>query len=142
MTPPEVYEAVVDWVAGSLYKAVQPVADRVRKSQKKQLPRYEYDPHVATAARLSKVARRGIDWACPESDCYFIRALDSQRKAKKTIFGAGYLLSDRAAQAKTAAEQAAAREVITWELSDREKEIVWELSDREKAIVDQLGDKH
>lgn len=49
-----------------------------------------------------------------------IDALDSQRNAKKSIFGGGLLVSER-----LAAERAAA---TVWELSDREKEIVRQLS--------------
>lgn len=58
---------------------------------------------------------------------YFIRALDSQRKFKKTIFGAGYLISDKKSAELKSAEIKAAGAIgakIVWELSERENEIV------------------
>lgn len=49
-------------------------------------------------------------------DCFFIRALDAQKRKKKEIFGGGFLLSKQAA-----AKQAAAKR---WELSESEREII------------------
>ena len=52
--------------------------------------------------------------------------LDSQRGAGKTVFGNGFLLSEKAAAEKVAAEKAAAEKAGAkrWELSEREKEII------------------
>ena len=66
----------------------------------------------------------------PASDASFARALDAQREQGKAIYGASFLLSEKAAAEKAAAEKAAA---------EKREQFVWELSDREKAIVAALG---
>lgn len=63
----------------------------------------------------------------PPEDASFARALDAQAEQKKTVYGACFLLSEKAAAEKAAAEKRA--------------QFVWELSDREKALVKSLG-KH
>lgn len=49
---------------------------------------------------------------------------------KKTLYGAGFLLSEKATAEKKAAEKKAA---------EKNKVIAWELSDREKEIIERLG---
>jgi hypothetical protein len=107
-------------VSGSLHDAVRPAIDAIAATQRATVPAYDYPPNVCTPARLQKIDRRGINWSCPENECFFTRALDAQREKGKSIFGGGYLLS----------EKAAAREVITWELSDREKAIIAGLGEK------------
>lgn len=50
-----------------------------------------------------------------------IRQLDAQKEYDKTMYGSGYLISERAAAERAAAERASAK---VWTLSDREMEIV------------------
>ena len=45
--------------------------------------------------------------------------MDAQKLVKKSIYGSGFLVSD-----KTAQELKAQKEVVYWELSDREKQII------------------
>lgn len=80
-----------------------------------ELPKYSYPDEVAVAACLQKLARYEILRIRPE-DCVFTRALDAQRKQKKTIFGAGFLLREKAAAEKAA--------VISWALSEREQALL------------------
>ena len=81
--------------------------------------KYDYPDCVCTAARLQKIPQHGCELRIKPEDAYYIGGtLDAQRKAKKSIFGTGFLISEKAA-----AEKAAAREAIIWELSEREKEI-------------------
>ncbi len=101
------------WVCGDLGKAVLDAC----AIPNKQPPKYKYDQHVVSTAILSKYARPGISWKIPREDCSYVRKLDCQNG--KTIFGNGYLISERAA-----AERAAARETYHWTLSEREWEIV------------------
>ena len=68
---------------------------------------------------------------CPE-DVAFTRALDAQKSLKRTIYGGGFLLSEKAAAEKAAAEKAAAEKAAAH---------VWELSVREEELVKSLG-KH
>ena len=90
-----------------------------------ELPGYTYPDCVMTPIRIAPTAK----WQALRvraEDASFIRALDAQRDHGKTIYGAAFLLSEKAAAEKAAAEKAAAekREQFVWALSDREKEIV------------------
>ena len=89
-----------------------------------ELPGYTYPDCVMTPIRIAPTSR-WITLRIPASDASFARALDAQREQGKAIYGASFLLSEKAAAEKAAAEKAAAH--------------VWELSDREKAIVAALG---
>ena len=89
--------------------------------QKKTLPRYEYPCNVLTAAMINTFSKNGIDYRLNRADCTFIKVLDAQKRQKKSIYGGGLLLSEKAAAEKAAAEKAAA---AAWELSDREREII------------------
>ena len=90
------------------------------KKQAKQLPKYSYPDHILTAAMVNYLSVHGIDFNLPFGESVQIRVMDAQRKVGKTIFGGGFLLSEKAAAEKAAAEK-------------------WELSDREWAIVRSLG---
>lgn len=90
-----------------------------------ELPGYTYPDCVMTPIRIAPTAK----WQAlrVRAECAaFTRALDEQRAQGKTIYGAAFLLSEKAAAEKAAAEKAAAekRDQFVWELSDREKEIV------------------
>ena len=110
--------------APELYRAIKAANDQNLLAVKKQLPKYSYPNHVITAAIAQRWCHYGIDYRLEPEDTVGIGALDAQRAAGKSIFGNGYLLSDRAAAERAAAERAAATE---WALSDREKEIVAQL---------------
>lgn len=94
---------------------------------KKQLPKYVYPDNVLTATVVNALSKYGVDFEMKQENGYFIRALDSQRKFKKKIFGAGYLISDKKSAELKSAEIKAAGAIgakIVWELSERENEIV------------------
>lgn len=56
---------------------------------------YEYPKNVITSSRLGKYVRSGVDVRIKNAS--FIRTLDEQKKSGKMIFGAGFLISDEAA---------------------------------------------
>lgn len=89
-----------------------------------ELPAYDYPLEVVAAARLAKIAR--ADFKVLPEHCHFTRQLDSQKETGAAIYGAGYLIAEKAA-----AEKAAAKEVKVWELSDREREIIKKLGESE-----------
>ena len=107
---------------------------RVKEAQQavkapKSKPRYEYTPNVVTGATLCKYVDRGVSLRIPREETHFIRALDSQRKVGKSLYGAGFIISNRIAKIL----QNAPKELPTyWELSDREREIVRKLSSSEE----------
>lgn len=89
-----------------------------------ELPGYTYPDCVMTPIRIAPTSR-WMALRIPASDASFARALDAQREQEKAIYGASFLLSEKAAAEKAAAE--------------KREQFVWELSDREKAIVAALG---
>ena len=124
------------------------LADRIatenRKNEKairKQVPKYEYPMEVVTAARCNFYAQNGIVYRLRHEDTHFIRRLDAQGKGNG-IFGAGFLISKRAAAARAAAERAAAaRAAAERAAAERAAAVRWKLSEREERIVSQLGEK-
>lgn len=109
--------------APDLFAAVE-AANRAEAKPKATAPKYDYPDNVVTAARLRKVAARGIGFSIERAAAFYVDALDSQRAAGKDIFGGGLLISSKAAAEKVAAEKAAAEKVIVWKLSPRECAIV------------------
>ena len=106
--------------------------DKFKPKQTRQMPKYEYPPHVLTAAMLQKYSKYGIELAVTQKDCMPISKLDAQVGTGKAIFGGGLLLSERAAAERAAAERAAA---------ERAAVTVWELSERERRMVAALGEE-
>ena len=112
-----------------LYKLIDEQNDINIKAQTKDIPKYAYPNHVLTPSMCTKFSKYGVDFKVRAESADFLRGLDSQKEQGKTIFGAGFLLSDSAAAEKAAAEKAAAE---IWTLSDREKAIIEMLNEREK----------
>lgn len=119
------------WCCHELYRAVKDVNDQLLQDKRVNLPKYVYPNNVTSAALLGKIAK-GADLKIMKDDCYQISQLQSQRRLGKTIFGNGFLLSDKAAAEKAVADKAVAAG----------ESIVWELSESEKRIIKQLGKKN
>ena len=105
-------------ICPELYRALDQANDENLKAQHADLPVYSYPDAVLTVA-ANKLAKYGQALQIPETACSFARALDAQRKNGKTIYGAGFLLSEKAAAEKAAATK--------WKLSERELAIIAEL---------------
>ena len=115
---------------------------RLKKEDKKKLPKYEYPEHIVTAAMMRKYAGLGVDFKVYRGECVQLGALDAQRSVGKAIFGTGLLLSEEAAARKAVAEEAAARKAVAEEAAKKaeaKKYYVWGLSDREREIVAKLS---
>ena len=118
-------------VAPDLHQAIKQADGENTRNMHKQLPKYEYPVHVASAARLKYLAAHGIQLAIKAESVAFVRKLDAQ--GNKAIFGGGFLLSEKAAAEKAAAEKAAAEKAaaIRYELTEREKTIIKILTERD-----------
>lgn len=121
--------------APDLRNAIADAMAKVKANTIRQTPKYEYPMHVLTAAMLQKYAHYGVNFSVRRGDCTPVWALDSQRERKKTIFGGGLLLSERAAAERAAAERTAAERAA----AERAAAHIWTLSDRELQIVGNLG---
>ena len=102
--------------APTLYSAVKEAADKIRQETARKLPKLEYPDEVITSAKLSYFSKYGVNFRVRRDESEHIRTLDAQKESKQTIFGSGYLISEKAAAEKAAATK--------FELSDREKEII------------------
>ena len=121
--------------APRLYEAIKKANEENIRQTKKELPKYSYPDNLITAARIYPLAKYGIEFKVLKSQCKHIRALDSQRKVKKAIFGAGFLVSDdvkaelqKAELEKAKLEKAKLEKANRWELSDYEKQIIQNLN--------------
>ena len=130
-------------VRGDLFRRVKEATDRMEGMTKNEQPRYVYPSHVISSALLNKIAERDIILDIPARECEYVRALDSQRAVKKTIFGNGFLLSDRLAEERIQAERLAAARLAAEHIDARERAAreatVWELSERENEIIKRLS---
>ena len=111
---------IVAQTSPELRRVIEEEVKKIKSEKVKKLPKYEYPPHIVTAAIMERYTKYGIDLKIKNNECEFIKRLDKQKEHKKAIFGGGLLLSERAA-----AERAAKH---VWELSKREWEIVRGLS--------------
>ncbi len=117
-----------------LYKSLK----KINEDKKVNKPCYQYPHNVVTVSQIAKIVSRGEYIEIDKKDVVFCKSLDHQKSLKKGIFGSGFLISDAAANTKTAAEKAAAekaaaenkkdKNIIFWELSEREKEIIKSIS--------------
>ena len=111
-----------------LYKAIEKANAYNESLKHKALPKYTYPDEIITAAMVARWCKYGVEYVLDRSECERIGALDAQRKTGKSIFGYGFILSERAAAERAAAEQ--------WALSAREKNIVARLSGKPEINLD------
>ena len=95
------------------------------------LPKYCYPANVLTISMLDRLNKHGIEYQVTAAQCRYITRLESQRPARKGIYGSGYLISDG-----KAAELKAAVEVIEWPLLSSEREIIEELNKHDDGKQD------
>ncbi|MFJ1429480.1 chromosome partitioning protein ParB [Capnocytophaga canimorsus] len=101
--------------------------ERLKQTQgenKKCLPRYIYPDNLITVADVTKIVAQGGSITINKKEVAHCRALESQKPFKKTIFGSGFIMSDEATERMKTERIKAKKEIITWTLSDREKELV------------------
>lgn len=129
------YEAnIAAQTAPELTQLVNEKVKEIRQRKTKQLPKYEYPENIITAATMQTLAGRGVTFKIYQNECRHIRGLDAQKKDKKSIFGSGLLLSEKAAAEKAAAEKAATEKAATEKKTVRR----YELSEREKTIIKEM----
>jgi hypothetical protein len=125
--------------APDLYRRIKAADAKNVKAQKKQLSKLNLPPQAATAAQLNQLSAKGQYFTLDEKEVFFTRTLDN---AKKGVFGACFLLSEKAAAERAAAERAAAERSAerSAERAAAERAAYHiELSEREKEIIKGLG---
>ena len=117
-------------VSSELYTAINDAQEEAKRQTAVSLPKYEYPENLLTSALIQKIARHGQTLKIKADDCFFVRSIDAQKSQGKVIYGAGFLLAEKAAAEKAAAEKAAAEKAAA---------VFWPLSERERMIIASLG---
>lgn len=117
-------------IEARLRAAIEEISERQRRKRIKELPKYTYPPEVLTGKDY-RLAKWGQTLRIRHEDCVSVETLDAQREHKKSIFGGGLLLSERAAAERAIAEEKAEAQAA----ADRAATTAWELSLREQNIV-------
>jgi hypothetical protein len=112
------------WTAPPLVRALKAAAPAPKLT-----PKNTYPTNVLSPALIGKIAVREVDFIVRSDQCQEIQNLDSLKRAGKSLFGGGWLLSERAAAERAAAERAAA---------ERAAGTCVQLSAEEQTIVDRL----
>ena len=97
---------------------------KIQTKEKANLPKYRYPKNVLMISDLINLIKTGTDFSIKNNECVCISALDAQKTVGKTCFGQGYLISDSKADQLKADQLKAEKEVIIWNLSEREKSII------------------
>lgn len=129
---------IVAQTAPELGRLINEASDRLRKKRAKKVSKYIYPDHIITAAGLARLSKYGVNFKIHKNECIKIRKLDCQQSSDKAIYGAGLLLSNKAAAEKIAAEKKAERNKRNAEIAAVK---VWELSERERKIIDIMSRK-
>lgn len=113
--------------APDLRRRVKEAQEKARSKASAPMPKYEYPPEVLTSSMLGYLSTHGVEFVVmrDEASPRPLSALASQKAVGKAIYGCGWLISERkAAERKAAESRKAAENVIVWELSDAEREAV------------------
>ncbi len=102
------------------------IKNAMSNREKKTLPKYDYPDEVLTVSRVASTLSCGKEFIVYSDEIHHISHLESM--GKRSIFGGGYLLSERKALERKALERKAAIEGIKFNLSPEEQNIVKNLS--------------
>lgn len=106
-------------------------------NQKVHKINYDYPDNIITPAKVQGLARNGQEIRIREKECVYIRKLDEQKELKKTIYGGGFIVSDRIAIIKRQLEVKAEEQK-----QKRKQKCSLKLSESEKQIVKTLNKIH
>lgn len=111
--------------APDLRKRIKEAQEKAKGNGLVSLPRYEYPPEVLTSSMLGYLSTHGVEFKVMRDEVSPVplSALASQKAVGKAIFGKGWLISE-----KKAAERKAAEDIIVWELSEAERAAVRRIS--------------
>ncbi|OUC52542.1 hypothetical protein B7939_01060 [Eggerthia catenaformis] len=79
--------------APKLYKVI--LFENNKTENKKKLPKYIYPDNLLRSHSLNDLNQNNVDFKVDFSEVHYLRALDKQKKIKKTIYGSGFFISDK-----------------------------------------------
>lgn len=112
---------------GIAIKTASSLKSAIEFEQNKNKPKklkYQYPAEVLTVSSLMKIINAGIDMEFRENEVFLVDYLQEQKQYKKTIFGKGYLISEKLSAEKLSAENKIGDDVFVWNLSEKEKQII------------------
>ncbi len=125
-------EGVRIWTAPALHHALT-----LASPPKQIMPKNTYPYEVITCALMGKISSREVDLKIMANECEEINQLQSLHAVGKSLFGGGWLLSERAAAERAAAERAAAERAA----AERAAGTCVQLSEYEQYIIKRLSSK-
>jgi hypothetical protein len=123
------------------------LVDAIKEAQAepdKTKRKFVYPDNIITAATLQKLSQHGTELVIPRRSCVYIKDSDSCKAQGRSLFGGGFLLSERAAAERAAAERAAAeraaaeRAAAERAAAERAAATKLLLSERERRIIARL----
>lgn len=102
--------------------AAQPSEDKTKQG-------FVYPDNIVTAAVLGRLVAHATELKIRKVSCEYIKSSDSAEEQGRSLYGGGYIISDRAAAERAAAERAAATRL---NISARERAIIERLNEQDK----------
>jgi hypothetical protein len=118
------------WVCPQLVDAIKEAQAEPDKTKRK----FVYPDNIITAATIQKLAQYGEELVIHRRSCVHINDSDSCKAQGRSLFGGGFLLSERAAAERAAAERASAERAA----AERAAATKLLLSERERRIIASL----
>lgn len=117
--------------APDLYRILDEAnAANIKAKKAPPLPVYTYPDNVLTSSAVVLFSKYGIEYR--EDIGVFVRAMDAQRRAGKSVFGGGYIVPEEAARK---AQEATRKAQEAPRKAQKEKSQRWALSMRELAAL-------
>ena len=102
--------------------AAQPSEDKTKQG-------FVYPDNIVTSAVLGRLVAHATELKIRKVSCEHIKSSDSAEEQGRSLYGGGYIMSDRAAAERAAAERAAATRL---NISARERAIIERLNEQDK----------
>ena len=119
------------WCCPELKEAIS----KAQETPSKQKRGFVYPDNIVTAATLGKLTAHQTELIIRKKDCQYIADSDSAKAQGRSLFGGGFILSDRAAAERAAAEKAAAERAA----AERKKASLLNLSPKERRLIEHLN---
>ena len=95
---------IVAETSPELTKKITDICEELAKAKKKQVRKLRLPAEIITSSQMNWLSLHGVSFTIRRKSCLFIRNLDNMTGS---IFGAGLMLSERAAVERAAVERAA-----------------------------------
>lgn len=105
--------------------AAQPSEDKTKQG-------FVYPDNIVTSAVLGRLVAHATELKIRKVSCEHIKSSDSAEEQGRSLYGGGYIMSDRAAAERAAAERAAATRPTRLNISARERAIIERLNEQDK----------